>query len=44
MHVHEAVERRHSVRAFRSDLVDAALLREILELAARAPSGGNLQP
>jgi len=44
MHVHEAVERRHSVRAFRGDPVNAALLREILELAARAPSGGNLQP
>lgn len=44
MHVHEAVRQRHSVRAFRSDPVDATLLRELLQSAARAPSGGNLQP
>jgi len=44
MDVSEAVRQRHSVRAFRSDPVAADLLREILQLAARAPSGGNLQP
>ena len=44
MTVTEAVERRISVRAFRPDPVPAALVREILEIAKRAPSGGNLQP
>lgn len=44
MDVSEAVERRISVRAFRPDPVPGALVREILEAAARAPSGGNLQP
>ena len=44
MQVHEAVRQRHSVRAFRGDPVDAGLLRGILADAARAPSGGNLQP
>jgi nitroreductase len=44
MNVSEAVERRISVRAFRPDPVPAAVVREILEAAARAPSGGNLQP
>ena len=44
MNVTEAVERRISVRAFRPDPVAGELLREILELAHQAPSGGNLQP
>ena len=44
MNVTEAVERRISVRAFKSDPVPAAMVREILEIARRAPSGGNLQP
>lgn len=44
MNVTEAVERRISVRAFRPDPVPEALVREILEQALRAPSGGNLQP
>ncbi|MBL8385832.1 MAG: nitroreductase [Burkholderiales bacterium] len=44
MDVSEAVRRRHSVRAFLPDPVDPALVREILETAARSPSGGNLQP
>jgi nitroreductase len=44
MTVSEAVDRRISIRAFRSEPVAEALVREILELAARAPSGGNLQP
>jgi nitroreductase len=42
--VSEAVERRRSTRAFLDREVDPRLLREALELAARAPSGGNLQP
>ena len=44
MDVIDAVNRRMSVRAFKSDPVDAGLIRELLEAAARAPSGGNLQP
>lgn len=44
MNVSQAVERRISVRAFRPDPVPGALVREIIEQAQRAPSGGNLQP
>jgi nitroreductase len=44
MNVTEAVDRRISVRAFKPDPVPGAVVREILEAAARAPSGGNLQP
>ena len=42
--VSAAVETRRSVRAFLDRPVDMAVLREMLALAARAPSGGNLQP
>jgi nitroreductase len=42
--VSEAVRSRRSVRAFLDRPVPAALLREAVELAARAPSGGNVQP
>lgn len=42
--VSEALRRRRSVRAFRPDPVPAALVRSLLEQAARAASGGNLQP
>ena len=44
MDVSEAVRRRMSVRAFRPEAPRPALVREILELAHGAPSGGNLQP
>jgi nitroreductase len=44
MNVTEAVGKRFSVRACRPDPVPGELVREILELAHRAPSGGNLQP
>jgi nitroreductase len=44
MNVTEAVGKRISVRAFKPDPVPGAVIREILELAQRAPSGGNLQP
>ena len=44
MKVSEAVRARRSIRAFLDQPVPAELLREALELAARAPSGGNLQP
>ncbi|MDZ4373834.1 MAG: nitroreductase [Phenylobacterium sp.] len=44
MNVSDAVEHRISVRAFRPDPVPKATVARILEQAARAPSGGNLQP
>ena len=44
MLVSEAVDRRVSVRAFRPDPPPPHLVRQILDKAARAPSGGNLQP
>lgn len=42
--VTEAVRARYSCRAFLDRLVPRATVAEILEIAARAPSGGNLQP
>ena len=44
MNVSEAVGKRMSVRAFKPDPVSGAVVREIIELAHKAPSGGNLQP
>lgn len=44
MNVSDAVAARVSVRAFKPDPVPAVLLRDLLEKAHRAPSGGNLQP
>ncbi len=44
MNVSEALATRKSVRAFKSDPVPRAVVEEILAKAARAPSGGNLQP
>jgi nitroreductase len=42
--VDEAIRSRRSVRAFLPTPVDEELIREILELGARAPSGTNMQP
>lgn len=44
MDVSQAVAARRSVRGFADRPVDPALLRELALKAARAPSGGNLQP
>lgn len=44
MNVSQAIRQRLSARAFKPDVPPAAMVRGILELAARAPSGGNLQP
>jgi len=44
MKVSEAVASRMSVRAFLDTPVDGALLRQTIAKAARAASGGNLQP
>ncbi|CAN5528985.1 nitroreductase [soil metagenome] len=42
--VSEALASRRSVRAFTSQDIDEKMLRSVIERAARAPSGGNLQP
>ena len=42
--VEEAIASRRSVRAFLPDPVDAETVSDILKLAARAPSGTNMQP
>lgn len=42
--VSEAIDTRRSVRAFLDRPVDEATVRTIVEKAARAASGGNLQP
>ncbi len=42
--VSDAVRQRHSVRAYVERPVERAMIEEILTAAARAPSGGNLQP
>jgi nitroreductase len=44
MKVSEALVTRKSVRAFRPDPVSRETVEKLLALAARAPSGGNLQP
>jgi nitroreductase len=42
--VDEAITSRRSVRAFLPTPVDEATIRDILKVAARAPSGTNMQP
>jgi nitroreductase len=42
--IDRAIVSRRSVRAFLDTPVDPAITREILEVAARAPSGTNTQP
>ncbi len=42
--VEAALKQRRSIRAFKPDPISDAELREILEIARYAPSGGNLQP
>ncbi|MFZ4604914.1 MAG: nitroreductase [Caulobacter sp.] len=44
MNVSQSVASRRSVRRFLDRQVDPDQLRDILERATRAPSGGNLQP
>ena len=44
MNVRDAILARHSARAFLDRPVDPVLVRQMLQVAARAPSGGNLQP
>ena len=44
MDIVEAVNQRKSIRAFKSDAVALDILRQIMELALRAPSWANTQP
>jgi nitroreductase len=44
MNVTEALRARTSIRAFKPDLIPEALVREIVDVARYAPSGGNVQP
>jgi nitroreductase len=42
--IKEAIHTRHSIRRFLPTLVAADTVREILDMASRAPSGTNVQP
>ena len=42
--VDAAISSRFSARAYLNKPVDRAVLQEVLEIAARAPSGTNTQP
>jgi nitroreductase len=44
MDVRDAVATRYSCRAFLPTSIPEAIIRDIVERASRAPSGGNLQP
>lgn len=44
MDVTAAIQVRSSIRSFLSDAVSDESLRSLLEVASRAPSGGNVQP
>ncbi|MFU8796102.1 MAG: nitroreductase [Dehalococcoidia bacterium] len=44
MEIAEAIRQRKSIRAFKPDPVPQEVLRELLELALRAPSFANTQP
>lgn len=44
MDVYRAVQTRQSIRAFTAEPVDRAVLQRVLGVAARTPSGGNMQP
>jgi nitroreductase len=44
MDVFEALATRRSIRAFRPDPVPRAVVERILDAAAQAPSGSNIQP
>lgn len=44
MNVEQAMQQRHSVRAFLPQPVDGSVVRDLLAQAGQAASGGNLQP
>jgi nitroreductase len=44
MEIVEAIRTRKSIRSFKPDPIKKEIVKEILEIAARAPSGTNTQP
>jgi nitroreductase len=44
MDIRTAIDSRRAIRDFKDTWVDPEVIRRVLELAVRAPSGGNLQP
>lgn len=44
MDIIEAIKKRKSIRDFKNDEIPQAIIREILEIACRAPSAMNTQP
>jgi len=42
--IERAIRARRAIRAFRPDPVEPALVRRLIDLAAQAPSGTNMQP
>ena len=44
MNVSEAIDYRRSVRGFLDKPVDIAVVKDVVERASRAASGGNVQP
>ena len=44
MKVSEAILNRKSIRAFTDQAVQNSLIKELLSMSSRSPSGGNLQP
>ena len=44
MDILDAIKQRKSIRGYKADSVPKAVLREVLEIAARAPSAMNTQP
>jgi len=44
MDIVEAIQKRRSIRAYKTDLVPLDILKNIISLAERAPSSGNIQP
>lgn len=44
MNVNEAIQKRRSIRRFKSDPVSDDLIQQLLESARLAPSGSNTQP
>lgn len=42
--VDQTISSRHSVRAFKNTPIDTQTIKDILNIACRAPSGNNIQP
>lgn len=42
--IEQAIRARRAIRAFRPDPVEPTLVRRLIDLAAQAPSGTNMQP